>query len=610
MNPALDRYPLNDAVDWTTNLEDAEDPSKFLFFPFSANTLKLDSRYHYPGPSSSFTNRASSSSSRSSSSNPSNNSDTPATVVASNTHLSRSASASRSLFGTSPNSRSPSPVMPAPIAAGTTKKTTTFRPYKPELKLKKHGLFPSPDPSLVIPVDEGQDDDETEQDTLERTMDQMVPSSRTPSPMLDTNPVENEDLSSGPTFSDRVGQAHGQGDRDGDDRGSDTMQPCTQSQPTMSTQRSVGDEEELLSVEEMVLSSGAPLSSPVDSHGTGGATDMDNHVEGSEDGSEGKARNEISNLERPPETENRDRDRETDRGTEQEPKPDLAVDVIDILSDLSSLSDDDSAPLPVKRRMSSPAFTLQGEREGWSAGQRWEEGLSVKKRKLSEPGLSRGEGGKGRGRNRSGPAGTKTPSSSVGRASSASTIAAIKREPGTSTSQQGETSVAAGGSSSASNGKKKERPRRSQGRKVSTPPLPGRGPKPKIKQDGGGGGTRIVWPKMVPGTRACDMILCDSCNLWYHYGCVGFKTNDPRVRTNESWSCPRCVAKKPLYRPILTKNEQCSRPHCKIKDEQVYFVSRLIGRRTKVTGGIGKEYLYLIRWAEWVLSWSFDCYSD
>lgn len=44
-----------------------------------------------------------------------------------------------------------------------------------------------------------------------------------------------------------------------------------------------------------------------------------------------------------------------------------------------------------------------------------------------------------------------------------------------------------------------------------------------------------------PTDIALQSIACDKCNLWYHYGCVEIKGDEPFLfKKNSRWVCQTC----------------------------------------------------------------------
>lgn len=50
--------------------------------------------------------------------------------------------------------------------------------------------------------------------------------------------------------------------------------------------------------------------------------------------------------------------------------------------------------------------------------------------------------------------------------------------------------------------------------------------------------------------------------------------------------------------PTVNLDGKCARPDCTASDDSddIFFVERIIGRRTKVEGGVGKKYMWLVKW--------------
>ncbi|KAI0942119.1 hypothetical protein AcV7_002641 [Taiwanofungus camphoratus] len=50
------------------------------------------------------------------------------------------------------------------------------------------------------------------------------------------------------------------------------------------------------------------------------------------------------------------------------------------------------------------------------------------------------------------------------------------------------------------------------------------------------------WPEKINGdaTYQREFVQCDNCDAWYHFGCVGLTTGDPRLEANAEFICPVC----------------------------------------------------------------------
>ncbi|KAL0580777.1 hypothetical protein V5O48_001242 [Marasmius crinis-equi] len=152
--------------------------------------------------------------------------------------------------------------------------------------------------------------------------------------------------------------------------------------------------------------------------------------------------------------------------------------------------------------------------------------------------------------------------------------------------------------------------------------------KPKKKRGVGRPRKKIVWPEKVDSSCR-NMIECDRCRCWFHYGCVGL-TSDEIVLLNDQkeFLCPACVVgkKRTLHHTMATclldadmsssvkpigspEAPHCARPDCGDVPPDEFFVERLIGRKTEsVNGGPngGPLYTWLIRWlgyGVWNATW-------
>lgn len=61
--------------------------------------------------------------------------------------------------------------------------------------------------------------------------------------------------------------------------------------------------------------------------------------------------------------------------------------------------------------------------------------------------------------------------------------------------------------------------------------------------------------QMCPNVDTCDMVQCDSCDLWYHFVCVGVT----RTIASKDWDCDRCKYALP-ENPFFDKYEKENRP--------------------------------------------------
>jgi hypothetical protein len=127
------------------------------------------------------------------------------------------------------------------------------------------------------------------------------------------------------------------------------------------------------------------------------------------------------------------------------------------------------------------------------------------------------------------------------------------------------------------------------------------------------------------------------CYFWYHYGCVGIKPGDPMAEDQEMFTCPPCTsngyvclsisseyhidqtmlqcqyvscicaAVRVQFSPLVfcldplisnRKGILCARPDCGEEETPAneFIVHSIIGRTTKVEGGRGRKYLWLVKW--------------
>ncbi|KAI0631067.1 hypothetical protein C8Q77DRAFT_1062283 [Trametes polyzona] len=126
-------------------------------------------------------------------------------------------------------------------------------------------------------------------------------------------------------------------------------------------------------------------------------------------------------------------------------------------------------------------------------------------------------------------------------------------------------------------------------------------------------GTDCPWPAKIEGDEAYqrEFVQCDSCDAWYHFGCVGLLTNDPRLEPDAEFICPPCessAANREQRQGLKFKEAACMRPDCDraglAEDTNEYFVERIIGRRpyeADVTAGVEKpsRFLWLVKWDGW-----------
>ncbi|KAF8491108.1 hypothetical protein JB92DRAFT_1281793 [Gautieria morchelliformis] len=98
-----------------------------------------------------------------------------------------------------------------------------------------------------------------------------------------------------------------------------------------------------------------------------------------------------------------------------------------------------------------------------------------------------------------------------------------------------------------------------------------------------------------------QFIQCNRCDLWYHWGCVGIRDDDPRLQDDADFACPLCQDhKKPAPRLSLSEEgqgERCSWPDCSLDDDPVeeFYIERIIGRYDRKAKGI-ERFSWLVKW--------------
>ncbi|KAH7910258.1 hypothetical protein BJ138DRAFT_1114242 [Hygrophoropsis aurantiaca] len=95
-----------------------------------------------------------------------------------------------------------------------------------------------------------------------------------------------------------------------------------------------------------------------------------------------------------------------------------------------------------------------------------------------------------------------------------------------------------------------------------------------------------------------QFIQCDSCELWYHFGCVGIERNDPRLEQDASFVCPTCNVKTAKRLTSSDHSETCSRPDCDTQLEGEFIVERILGRKAMGQAG----FLWLAKWDGYPIS--------
>ncbi|KAG3229945.1 hypothetical protein P692DRAFT_20718214 [Suillus brevipes Sb2] len=103
------------------------------------------------------------------------------------------------------------------------------------------------------------------------------------------------------------------------------------------------------------------------------------------------------------------------------------------------------------------------------------------------------------------------------------------------------------------------------------------------------------WPAKSEqdGSFQRQFVMCDNCELWYHFDCAGICEGDPRLEEPDSvFICPPCwyVFNRSTMR---RRAEACARPDCSLTQHDTEFViERLVGRKTVGQAG----YLFLVKW--------------
>ncbi|KAF5373999.1 hypothetical protein D9615_009888 [Tricholomella constricta] len=117
--------------------------------------------------------------------------------------------------------------------------------------------------------------------------------------------------------------------------------------------------------------------------------------------------------------------------------------------------------------------------------------------------------------------------------------------------------------------------------------------------------TRCKWPTNMTANKKFNQQLVE-CSLWYHYGCVGIiDFKDVRIKGGEQFRCPPCSAGRscqyvvPVKDPMVaSKDIVCARPDCRQEEKRSdeYFMTGIVGRSTKVQGGMEKRFIWLVKW--------------
>lgn len=111
------------------------------------------------------------------------------------------------------------------------------------------------------------------------------------------------------------------------------------------------------------------------------------------------------------------------------------------------------------------------------------------------------------------------------------------------------------------------------------------------------------WPdlKTFSSNWERQLIQCDNCDMWYHYGCVGVEKHDPRLDSEAAFICPLCSVQIARRQTLRHRTGTCARPDCPHAADaadDLYFVERLVGRET-----VGKAgYRWLAKWDGYPMS--------
>lgn len=104
------------------------------------------------------------------------------------------------------------------------------------------------------------------------------------------------------------------------------------------------------------------------------------------------------------------------------------------------------------------------------------------------------------------------------------------------------------------------------------------------------------WPEKSEqdGSFQRQFVQCDNCDLWYHFGCVGFSEGDPRLEPDSVFICPRCCVSSAKRQTQRRRGGTCARPDCSFAqlDTEEFVIERLVGRKTIGEAG----YLFLVKW--------------
>lgn len=111
------------------------------------------------------------------------------------------------------------------------------------------------------------------------------------------------------------------------------------------------------------------------------------------------------------------------------------------------------------------------------------------------------------------------------------------------------------------------------------------------------------WPDLKAFSSSWErqLIQCDNCDMWYHYGCVGVGKHDPRLDSEAAFICPLCFVQIARRQTLRHRAGTCARPDCPHAadaPDDLYFVERLVGR--EAVGQVG--YRWLAKWDGYPMS--------
>ncbi|KAK1228895.1 hypothetical protein PQX77_008053 [Marasmius sp. AFHP31] len=126
--------------------------------------------------------------------------------------------------------------------------------------------------------------------------------------------------------------------------------------------------------------------------------------------------------------------------------------------------------------------------------------------------------------------------------------------------------------------------------------------KRRKRADAGKPRKKIVWPEKVEADCR-NMIECDGCQKWFHYGCVGMNSDEIVLLNDQNeFICPA------LDQVGTQSSPGCARPDCADSPPDEFFVDKLIGRKTASLNDNCPTYQWLIRWMGYAVchaTWEF-----